>query len=359
MATEQKTKRGRPKKIVTEPVEIVKKKRGRKKKEKVIEEIKEKKKRGRKAAVKYFSSSIRKQLPNLTTIVDDTSNYILHLDINNEEEARNDFQNLEMLEKNMYTNIDQDSQSQLVDLDLQVFEKDVKNLYTNIIEKRNEEDNKLKDKLINQTFEFETPTVTKEPAREHLQKLKYVRMLYDIDENDWPTNTEIKCWWCVHSFENVPIGLPLDFIKNKYRCRGIFCSFECMLAYAQTQKNIKMYLINQLYITLTGQDINDKGKLIAAPDKYLLDIFGGPLTIDEFRKANETNKIYKILHYPMFISRDYIEEVDTKKLKDNNQSYLIKQPTSITLDTNLVNNARERMEQSENKIGNSIERYFL
>ena len=82
-----KRKKGRPRKEVVENVPTVpeeKKKRGRKKKEVVVEEIKKKKKRGRKAAVKYFSSSIRKKIP-LTTVLQDKNNYILHLDVKDED----------------------------------------------------------------------------------------------------------------------------------------------------------------------------------------------------------------------------------------------------------------------------------
>ena len=79
-----KRKKGRPRKDTTlqnvpkNPEE--KKKRGRKKKEVVVEEVKQKKMRGRNAAVKYFSSSIRKKIP-LTIVLQDNNNYILHLDV--------------------------------------------------------------------------------------------------------------------------------------------------------------------------------------------------------------------------------------------------------------------------------------
>ena len=90
MNVDVKKKKGRPKKNVTEEinkVEIVqdKKKRGRKKKDQVVEEVKQKKKRGRKAAVKFFSSSIRKQIP-LTTVLQDSNNFILHLDVKENQE---------------------------------------------------------------------------------------------------------------------------------------------------------------------------------------------------------------------------------------------------------------------------------
>ena len=92
-------KKGRPRKVPLltdltisekpESEEVEKKKRGRKKKEKVEEEAKPKKKRGRKAAVKFYSSSIRKKIP-LTTIIQDNDKSILHLDIKDQPDKTED-----------------------------------------------------------------------------------------------------------------------------------------------------------------------------------------------------------------------------------------------------------------------------
>ena len=86
-----KKKKGRPRKNpieikdVVEDVQKEKKKRGRKKKEKVEEEVKQKKKRGRKAALKFFSSTIRRKIP-LTTVIYDNDKSILHLDIKDDDD---------------------------------------------------------------------------------------------------------------------------------------------------------------------------------------------------------------------------------------------------------------------------------
>ena len=89
-----KKKKGRPRK---NPIEVKdetlnnatteKKKRGRKKKEKVEEEVKQKKKRGRKAALKFFSSTIRKKIP-LSTVIYDNDKSILHLDIKDDKDIQ-------------------------------------------------------------------------------------------------------------------------------------------------------------------------------------------------------------------------------------------------------------------------------
>ena len=76
-------KKGRPKKIVENPEEIVeKKKRGRKKKNiDEEEEPKVKRKRGRKAVPKFFKSDIRKKIQCTSFDVQDNGKFILHLDI--------------------------------------------------------------------------------------------------------------------------------------------------------------------------------------------------------------------------------------------------------------------------------------
>ena len=84
---EIKKKKGRPRKNPipeVKPNETEKKKRGRKKKDKIEEEPKIKKKRGRKAALKYFSSTIRKKMP-LTASIHDNDKSILHLNIKEED----------------------------------------------------------------------------------------------------------------------------------------------------------------------------------------------------------------------------------------------------------------------------------
>jgi hypothetical protein len=73
---------------------------------------------------------------------------------------------------------------------------------------------------------------------------------------------------------------------------------------------------------LTGEHLS----FVPAPPRELLVMFGGTLDIDEYRAAVENKKIYKFVRYPLFVSRDYVKEIDIKNIKEAND-YIFKAPT--------------------------------
>lgn len=143
-----------------------------------------------------------------------------------------------------------------------------------------------------------------------------------------PENTCIKCYWCKTNFDWKPIGCPIKYVntvieksyishitKDKYYMRenilksklkyvleqkdfeitafpydhyltdGIFCSFNCTLAFIKDNNHDIFYkesysLLHCLYYDLVGKKI---AKIIPAPHWRLLKDFGGPLTIEEYR----------------------------------------------------------------------------
>jgi len=435
-----KRKKGRPRKevVLTDVKEEVKekKKRGRKKKPVTEnEDVKKKKKRGRKAAVKYFSSSIRKKIP-LTTYIQDTNNYILHLDIK-EEDNKNDNnlindknsiyddilfktleeKNYEYLSKENESDKEEsdneesdneesdneesdDSESDKEESDKEESddnesnisdEDNLKELYKSRIQFREKQDknliNKLEklhkdDEFINKVYnnfdkiqendiKENKDKVDEINEQEHNKKMGYFELLYKFIHNEeWIEKTDICCWWCCHKFDSIPIGLPVYYckIKNKFRVKGVFCSFACMIAYNNNEYNNKSshkYLINFLYKKLTGVERSISG--LSAPPRSSLKCFGGELTIEEFRQATEENKIYKMVEYPMFMSRDYIEEVDIANLKnanvkifnENTSSTIVKQSTN-KLDDKRVEDAKFRLSQIETTVtlGNTIDKFL-
>ena len=411
-----KRKKGRPRKEVTDkhlvekPVEE-KKKRGRKRKE-GTEEVKQKKKRGRKAAVKYFSSSIRKKIP-LTTVLQDNNNYILHLDINeidNEIETTNETTNeneIETTNEIKTTNeneigtinsiLNEESMIQNIKLDKNeiinaVFEElrqnnsenevelqkeykdliekddlDVNELYERRIEFREKQDNILVHKLNNKLNKKENKVHVNN--KESNRKRGFFKVLDEFIENkEWLHSTSVCCWWCCHTFDTVPIGMPCyyDNSIDKFRVKGVFCSFSCMVAYKDEKKiNYINHNIKFLYSKMTGTILLDC-VLKSAPSRYTLKMFGGQLTIDEFRNNFTENKIYKMVEYPMFISNDYMEEIDIKNIKranhklfDENNS---QQPRIFNnLDDKRVEDAKSRLLIIENAtvtVGNTIDKFI-
>jgi hypothetical protein len=401
-----KRKKGRPRK--NKPIEELpkgeKKKRGRKKKEVVMGEIKLKKKRGRKAAVKYFSSSIRKKIP-LTTVLQDNNNFILHLDINedidvqtenecidgiqnidlnigiiNEDDTTKEtiinsvFSELENENKNII-NTYQNEYNELLDKknyilnDLTDDDNNISELYEQRVKFRENEDNIMVNKLhgiindkrndiINDNIENKFKT-----TQENNRKKGFFEILSQIIHNKkWIYSTDVNCWWCCHQFNTVPIGLPdnYNYDSNKFRVKGIFCSFSCMLAYKQDKRISNVdYLIKALYCKLT-KTLLINSELKPAPPQCSLKIFGGQLNIDEFRNSTKENKIYKMIDYPMYISRDFIEEIDIQNVKAVNKN-MFKEKSIYNLDDKRVEDAKTRLssiEETTVTLGNTIDKFI-
>lgn len=110
----------------------------------------------------------------------------------------------------------------------------------------------------------------------------------------YPFVTNICCWWCSHPFTNRPVGIPRKYIAstNEYMCQGCFCSFPCALAYARAH-HVSCHLLHQMYYQWTGQTC-----LKSAPPKSMLNIFGGPLNIIDFRLLSEEGKEYRDFTHP-------------------------------------------------------------
>lgn len=369
----EKRKKGRPKKnlqitlndsnyklstdINTIPEkEDEKKKRGRKKKEIIEDEVKIKKKRGRKAALKYFSSSIRKQIPLKTDIVDN-ENGILFLDIKDANDNMNNTSlTYDSFDTNGNDNFDTTNKVQFDKNDIDIQQNSSNELYGN--------ESNITDHVCNKFSMNEYGNSSESNDEIMSQKYNIKKGFFKILNQfmDWKEKTDVKCWWCCHNFDTVPLGMPIyyDHTINKFSVRGIFCSFSCMLSYSRHTKGVKSkpYLINYLYKKLTGViGINFK----EAPHKYVLNTFGGHLSIDEFRDLSSESKTYQMIEYPMYMSRDYIAEVDLESIKQVNTRVFNNVSKVIVLDDKKVEDAKYRISKIVNNsisLSNTIEDFI-
>ena len=151
-------------------------------------------------------------------------------------------------------------------------------------------------------------------------------MIYYNEYNkrkEWPKVSNIKCFWCCHNFENIPCALPTSYNDNTFNVFGNFCSPECAAAYnfesgADDREIWERYtLLNHLYSLI--YDVPEL-TIKLAPPKLSLKIFGGTLSIDEFRECNtDYLKNYKIILPPMVSIIPSLEEIkkDTLRKKDS------------------------------------------
>mgnify|MGYP001250408527 CR=1 FL=1 len=132
-----------------------------------------------------------------------------------------------------------------------------------------------------------------------------------VSDNDWVLNTNKTCYWCCHSFNNNSFGIPIKYKNDKFYVYGCFCSLECAAAYNfSEEKNVQDVWECYNLINLLSQVINYKNIVKLAPNKICLKMFGGDMTIDEFRNFTDSNKITNILEYPMISVSQQIEEIN-------------------------------------------------
>lgn len=128
------------------------------------------------------------------------------------------------------------------------------------------------------------------------------------------------CFWCCHSINNIVYGMPYNYdnINNTYFVYGSFCSLECANAYnfSAHGSSDKVWEINS-WIQMLAKRYGIDNIIRPAPSRYLLKMFGGNLTIDEFREAHfKPDKTY-VLNIPPMISINSTSEI-------LNTSYLAK-----------------------------------
>lgn len=165
--------------------------------------------------------------------------------------------------------------------------------------------NKNVDKImdyIKKQREIEYDTITNKVNKNTVEKC-----LIQLDEcnrnNNWPSSSSIYCWWCCHPFSGAPCSLPVEYKNNTFHVLGIFCSPECAAAYNFDDHSAgcdlweRYSLLNFLYRKVYS-DKHIKIKL--APPRQTLKIFGGSLSIKEFRQHNTNYEYnYRIIMPPM------------------------------------------------------------
>ena len=116
-----------------------------------------------------------------------------------------------------------------------------------------------------------------------------------------PNKTHILCHWCKHNFNYSPIGCPISYKskpKSHFIVDGIFCSFNCCLAFINENKHNSLYddSINLLYNMYNTY--NNKSHFInPAPHWKLLSCFGGNKSIEEFRNNFNSHSYTNIDNY--------------------------------------------------------------
>ena len=123
------------------------------------------------------------------------------------------------------------------------------------------------------------------------------------------------CFWCCHPVEHNQFGMPIryDPAHNNFTFFGTFCSLECTSAY-----NFSVHMGSdrswdvQSWIQIMARNYGISGVVRPAPSRYTLQMFDGPLTIDEFRKIHKGMARSVMVNIPPLVSmKPQVEAINT------------------------------------------------
>lgn len=282
---EEKKQRGRPRKIVTEPIIVEKKQRGRKPKS-------EKK-------IIILSDDEEDTVNEEEEYEPPIETYILHLpgikssDLN---EPHNDQQNTSLSYSELINN----------DTSLIITKPDISPIFE--LPDISPYANSTYDDLGEQEEDIDL-------NGNKIIKKNIRTLLYEFGNpinGEWPTKTSVRCWWDTFPFDTMPCAIPEYYKNNIFYVTGCFCSFNCAAAYIKDRLHSdtdslysKLQLLQLLYKKLYETD----NKIELAPPWQILRAYGGYLNIEDFRSRNNTNDYtYNIIKPPMVSIITKIEE---------------------------------------------------
>ena len=367
-----KKKRGRKSKPKdeTDSNEKIQKKRGRKPKVKSeeIEDEKIPKKRGRKPKEKVYSI---KELPKAFFEENKNDPLILHIPItsadknNNNPEPNN---NEMMLNYSSYNSVNNETNSNnliidknnielnnndLIGMDLNYssyyplsespkqfnFELNSTNLFLP------KQDSKEKDIISRDIIlPIEEDNKNNRVIKKNLKNIMY-EFINANNDKVWPETTNIYCWWCCHPFTWMPCALPEYYKKDKFYVNGCFCSFNCAASYNFSKCDDDIWerysLLNLMYKKIYNTKFI---KINLAPPREILKIFGGYMSIDEFREnAHKNDKTFTVINPPLISIIPKIEE-------NISSSYKAGAKGNISLvNENILNKTQNSLKLKRNK----------
>ena len=131
------------------------------------------------------------------------------------------------------------------------------------------------------------------------------------------------CWWCCHHFDDPPLKLPYkyDARTSKFLFCGNFCSWSCMKAHTFDKYGLNMGgIIMGNIVILRKKVYNIVTPIRSAPWRFSLKVFGGTLTIEEFRK-NETKDTPAVVASPFTDEKtesvDFVKRVTQLRISDS------------------------------------------
>ncbi len=350
-----KKKRGRKPKPKEDDDEKGKKKRGRRPKPKEEDDGEDKvpKKRGRKPKEKVYSVK-DETAQDMTQQIEKQETVILHLPIKNEQDKTESEKdptpfikknvNYSMISSTYAVNENVDiNQVKIIPKkkmdDVVIVQKqedpiepigiDIKQDYDqnySFLDNESEEDmeneeivkqEKEEKKIVEEKEKIDISRVVLEDdyrpnkiIKKNLRNIMY-EFVNSNSAQTWPESTNTCCWWCCHNFNWTPCALPEVYRKDKFYVSGVYCCFNCAASYNFSKNDgedmwTRYSLLNLMYKKMYGTKFI---KIGLAPPRESLTMFGGYMTIDEFRESClKMDRTFNVIKPPLVAIIPKIEE---------------------------------------------------
>ena len=260
------------------------KKRGRKpKKQSIVVDKPPPKKRGRKPK---GGKIIKKNEKINQSNENNQPNIILHLKCNSK-----DLNKLNIFDSTGYTPNISDPQAYNIQTNPKMFDLQFEEIKQNIMQHAIMNQPPKEEKIDNKTDNV---------------NIKEIWLKLNLLKNNLRSNNvsdkRSACFWCTYEFDNPAVYIPKQYNDEYLEVYGCFCSPECALAYLKNEeidnstKWERYALLNNVYSKIYDYNKNIK----PAPNPhYTLDKYYGNLTIDEYRKLLNNERILMVVDKPM------------------------------------------------------------
>jgi hypothetical protein len=161
----------------------------------------------------------------------------------------------------------------------------------------------------------ETTVTTTNEADVDYYNLKANLLVQFKDSSDIrtiPKTSDVACFWCCHTFINRPVVLPIRDTGEYLQVMGNFCSPECACAYLFDMRQDSHTRWEQLALLFRVYSEACGGKIHPAPSRNVLKLFGGNLSITEYRNLIRSHKVRVDVHLPPMVS--ILATMDTKPI---------------------------------------------
>lgn len=194
----------------------------------------------------------------------------------------------------------------------------------------------------NNTFESQPFELLQTKDKDHSKDTKDMRFMLYENETLFPTKSEHACYWCCHKFDTRCLGLPVKYKSNAFYVVGNFCSMECICAHNfDTNNNVNnMWEVYNL-INFMARKMNYTDVVYPAPPRKCLTMFGGYLSVDEFRIYCKSNKIVNYNNVPLIAVVDQVEEI-------NNFYHKHHKNDTIQIDAERIKNYETKLKLQQN-----------